>query len=50
MSGSAADCATMVGVADLRADPLALDRETMRELGYRTIDMLVERLGDTEAR
>ena len=25
---------------------LALDRETMRELGYRTVDMLVERLGD----
>ena len=25
-------------------DPLALDPETMRELGYRTIDLLVERL------
>jgi glutamate/tyrosine decarboxylase-like PLP-dependent enzyme len=25
-------------------DPLALDAETMRELGYRTIDLLVERL------
>ncbi len=28
------------------ADHLALDRETMRELGYRTVDMLVERLTD----
>jgi aromatic-L-amino-acid decarboxylase len=28
------------------ADGLALDRETMRELGYRTVDMLVERLLD----
>ena len=27
-------------------DGLALDRETMRELGYRTVDMLVERLLD----
>ena len=26
--------------------PLALDRETMRALGYRTVDMLVERLTD----
>jgi len=26
-------------------DPLALDRETMRQLGYRTVDLLVERLG-----
>ncbi len=25
-------------------DPLALDAETMRELGYRTVDLLVERL------
>ena len=25
-------------------DPLALDPETMRELGYRTVDLLVERL------
>ena len=25
-------------------DPLAVDPETMRELGYRTIDLLVERL------
>jgi len=30
-------------------DPLALDRETMRQLGYRTVDMLVERLTDTSA-
>ena len=27
-------------------DPLALDAETMRALGYRTVDMLVERLTD----
>lgn len=27
-------------------DPLALDRETMRRLGYRTVDMLVDRLAD----
>jgi aromatic-L-amino-acid/L-tryptophan decarboxylase len=27
-----------------RDDPLALDRETMRELGYRTVDLLVEQL------
>ena len=26
------------------SDPLALDPETMRELGYRTVDLLVERL------
>jgi aromatic-L-amino-acid decarboxylase len=25
-------------------DPLALDRETMRQLGYRTVDLLVDRL------
>jgi aromatic-L-amino-acid/L-tryptophan decarboxylase len=30
-------------------DPLALDRETMRRLGYRTVDMLVERLTDPTA-
>jgi aromatic-L-amino-acid decarboxylase len=29
-------------------DPLALDPETMRRLGYRTVDALVERLGDPE--
>ena len=29
-------------------DPLALDPETMRELGYRTIDLLVERLQRAE--
>ena len=28
-----------------RDDPLALDRETMRQLGYRTVDLLVEQLG-----
>lgn len=27
-----------------RDDPLALDREAMRQLGYRTIDLLVEQL------
>ena len=27
-------------------DPLALDAETMRRLGYRTVDMLVDRLTD----
>jgi aromatic-L-amino-acid/L-tryptophan decarboxylase len=31
-------------------DPLALDRETMRRLGYRTVDMLVERLADPSSR
>ncbi len=30
-------------------DPLGLDRETMRELGYRTVDLLVEWLEDPEA-
>jgi aromatic-L-amino-acid/L-tryptophan decarboxylase len=30
-------------------DPLGLDRQTMRELGYRTVDMLVDWLGDAEA-
>ncbi len=28
-----------------RDDPLSLDRETMRKLGYRAIDLLVEQLG-----
>jgi len=28
-------------------DPLSLDRETMRRLGYQTVDMLVARLSDT---
>ena len=27
-------------------DPLALDAETMRRLGYRAVDMLVDRLTD----
>ena len=27
-------------------DPLALDAETMRKLGYRAVDMLVDRLSD----
>jgi aromatic-L-amino-acid/L-tryptophan decarboxylase len=31
------------------ADPLALSAEQMREIGYRTIDRLVERLADTGA-
>src|SRR3954449_3515776 len=30
-------------------DPLALDRETMRRLGYQTVDMLVDRLADPAA-
>jgi aromatic-L-amino-acid decarboxylase len=30
-------------------DPLALDPETMRQLGYRTVDMLVEWLNDVDA-
>jgi hypothetical protein len=29
----------------LRSDPLALDVETRRELGYRTVDRLVEQVG-----
>src|SRR5262245_9635394 len=31
------------------AEPLRLDAETMRELGYRTVDMLVDWLSDTNA-
>lgn len=31
------------------ADPLAVDPETMRRLGYRTVDMLVQHLTDTDA-
>ncbi len=31
------------------ADPLGLDPETMRELGYRTVDLLVDWLHDDEA-
>src|SRR3954469_13181639 len=31
-------------MADGHESPLALDPETMRELGYRTIDMLVDRI------
>ena len=30
-------------------DPLWLEPETMRRLGYRTVDMLVERLADPAA-
>jgi aromatic-L-amino-acid/L-tryptophan decarboxylase len=30
-------------------NPLALDPETMRQLGYRTVDLLVEQLSDAEA-
>jgi glutamate/tyrosine decarboxylase-like PLP-dependent enzyme len=30
-------------------DPLSLDPETMRALGYRTVDLLVDWLGDTSA-
>ena len=32
--------------AERDAGQLALDRETMRELGYRTVDMLVDRMAD----
>ena len=39
-------CLRLEGERSRRPDPLALDRETMRELGYRTVDMLVERLHD----
>src|SRR6185312_11724765 len=39
---SVKDAATVEG--GRHEDPLALDAETMRELGYRTIDLLVERL------
>ena len=35
--------------AERDAGQLALDRETMRELGYRTVDMLVDRLVDESA-
>jgi aromatic-L-amino-acid/L-tryptophan decarboxylase len=34
---------------DERADPLELDAETMRELGYRIVDLLVERTTTLEA-
>ena len=34
---------------DLRRDPLALDAEQMRTLGYRTVDMLVDQLNDAAA-
>jgi hypothetical protein len=30
-------------------DPLGVDRETMRQLGYRTVDLLVDWLNDAEA-
>jgi hypothetical protein len=30
-------------------DPLGIDPEAMRALGYRTVDMLVERLADAAA-
>ena len=32
----------MEGVPPPQRDPLALDKETMRQLGYRTVDLLVE--------
>jgi aromatic-L-amino-acid decarboxylase len=34
---------------DAHEDPLGLDPETMRQLGYRTVDLLVERLTDVSA-
>jgi glutamate/tyrosine decarboxylase-like PLP-dependent enzyme len=36
-------------VPDLRRDPLELTPEQMREMGYRTVDMLVEQLTDRSA-
>jgi aromatic-L-amino-acid decarboxylase len=33
----------------MESDPLGLERETMRELGYRTVDMLVDWLLDADA-
>jgi glutamate/tyrosine decarboxylase-like PLP-dependent enzyme len=33
----------------LHDDPLGVGRETMRELGYRTVDLLVDWLGDDDA-
>ena len=33
----------------MQTDPLALDPEAMRRMGYRTVDMLVDQLSDTEA-
>ena len=38
----------MLGVS-MEGDPLGLDPETMRELGYRTIDLLVDVLADPSA-
>jgi glutamate/tyrosine decarboxylase-like PLP-dependent enzyme len=39
----------MHGDGGTRRDALALDAETMRALGYRTVDLLVEQLTDAEA-
>jgi glutamate/tyrosine decarboxylase-like PLP-dependent enzyme len=36
-------------VADLSRDPLGLSAEQMREMGYRTVDMLVDQLTDPDA-
>jgi len=36
-------------VVDLDSDPLGLTAEQMRDLGYRTVDMLVEQLSDRSA-
>jgi hypothetical protein len=36
----------ILGSRDLTRDPLELTREQMRELGYRTIDLLVDQLSD----
>ena len=36
-------------MGDMADDPLRLDPETMRELGYSTVDTLVRWLGDAEA-
>jgi hypothetical protein len=36
-------------MSEMGADPLGLDGDTMRELGYRTVDMLVDWLDDAKA-
>lgn len=35
-------------VVELDRDPLGLSKEAMREIGYRTIDLLVEQLTDPD--
>jgi aromatic-L-amino-acid/L-tryptophan decarboxylase len=40
----------MTAPIEVEHDPLALDPETMRRLGYATVDMLVDRLADPASR